>query len=1192
MKNLYFCFIFSNLIQGNASIQRLAEQHGGQVVQQGDTHLICRFRLVQDGLRCISAIRESALTDAKSQLSVGISKLGEQAAHAIARHHPDGIGLDGTVFPDLDSQSAARFVPIRPAPENLPEAALWWQDRPEPTAPLSVLTEREHAVATLYAQGHTYQEIAQTLSRAPATIRTHLAAIYRKLNVSSKVELLHLFHGTSQTSATAHPAQEPGPAAPLSERRLLTFVVIEIAVSVPGGGTVDIETQLTVVDRISQCLAPELARLDGVWGHQFGQRLLACFGWPDADEDDALTAASFALRAQVLIAAATLPASVTVQCGIGLASGICVLRDVTQGNGLAKAFFGQNLMAAERCAQHAGPGRILADATMARALTGFFNLSPDHGPGGCMEITGQVSAPVRYISRIHPAHGPLVGRADELALLTNRWSRARQRTCQAILLTGDAGIGKSRLAHAIVQKALETNATIIAFQSAPQYQNTPLWPFARWLAAQALPDGDQANQLAQLYRYLAQFGETLGQSTPFFALMLGIGPADHDTFATLSPKQRREGMLDAVVQLILAMGKSTPLFLLFEDLHWADSSSREVLARLAASRSGLSIMIVATARNEGLDGDWKSSFDQLGLSGLDQRSAMILARRVAPIQNAHLLDTLVAQAGGVPLFIEELSRSLATTPHDPLENRIASEVPDTLTALLAARFDGLALNAAILHHAACIGRDFHRDLLIAVTDHPAKEVDAMIASLIEAGLVDQHGSASQAVFIFRHALFRDAIYGRILRSERQAMHARIAEVINQQYPELAARHPELVGYHLLQGGDPVTSAPLLIAAARAAMAKASYPEASALIECGLDALTTQDETPEQLAQGIDLRFLAYAARGLRGNPDKLLSLLKDAEVLAQRLDDPVRLCKALSSQTYLMASAGQIQAAIKVGKRNVAQMRLAVDRNMFVMGKLMLSRALYASGQYNETVLHSTRSLALLDRDVTADNREIGLLNQVYNAFGWAILGHAEMGAFTEAEALIDEATGLLPHLTGNSAHERLWLALAVARKCLLAGDHAGAVGILEPELDLCANHYPAYLPRIYSTLGASYIASGRIERGRTLLQEAETEAYAIGFRFGLAQVLILLGNALWVSGDTDAALAKIDAGVSLAQDIGEQGNEAWGLLAKARIAQDNGAAQHAQAFLLRSEQLAQTLDIRPLQNACTRFRSASGFEG
>ncbi|MEP3436691.1 MAG: AAA family ATPase [Hoeflea sp.] len=1184
MSKVYVCLILRDADDLRSTLREIIEAFDGKVLDQDDKRVICGFPDSPSALRCVGKLRSEVASDQHDAFSAAFSKVGREVAIAIATRSEYGVVMDAPAHADLDPQTAATFAPV-----DTPDGVVWHQ-LPLATNGWTRLTSREREIAELFAQGRTYQDIAKALSRAPSTVRTHLATIYRKLGVSSKFELLQTLQEalSDQDEAgkqheTAHSPCRSASVQNVSERRRLTLVVINLDLCIRDGSELDIELQMVAVDALSERIEPQLARIGGALGDRYGPRLVACFGWRSTAEDDAEMAARFALHVREVVTRLPLSEGVTASCRIGLNNGLCVTRHGSEVR-FAGTFFGQTLTRAEELAMLAPANGILAEARLERSLGGAFETVASDLHSEAIEIVGEVVRPDRFAARAGARPAALVGRAEELALLMSRWSRARQGDGQAVLLVGEAGIGKSRLARTIQANAESQGARTLVLQCAPQFSDTPLWPFSQWLRTLAAINGDRTAQSGQLRSFLSGFGAEMVRRAGIFEIMLGIqAETDDPELAALTAKARRERILDTVGELIARINDNTPVMLLFEDAHWADSSSLEVLARIAASRRGQPLMAVATCRPGGLVEDWKVHFDQLSVNRLDHRSAMILARQSisGPIHNANLLDTVVIRAGGVPLFVEELARTFAAPGRESPQATIGTEVPEPLADFLAARFDGLELKQDILHYAACIGREFSRDLLVAVSEHPANVVDDIIATLVDQGLVDLQTPSSRTRYAFRHVLYRDAAYGRILRGSRQQMHARIAAVLDKKFPELAARHPELVGHHLLLGGNPSASVPHLTAAARAAMAKASYSEASALIERGLQALETQDETPEALAHGIDLRFLAYAARGLRGNPSELLALLKDAEALAGRLGDPVRMCKSLSSQTYLLASAGQIDGAIEVGQRSIKQITVEQNRNMFVMGKLMLSRAVYAKGRYVETVHHSTKALRLLGRDVGEDDREVGLLNQVYNAFGWAILGYSELGRFNEADSLIHEATALLPNLRGTGAHERLWLAFAAARKCLLTGDHTGTCVHLEPILDLCASQYPAYLPRVFSTLGASHVAAGRLERGLKFLEQAEAEARAITFRFGHAQVLTLLGEALWQSGNAEQALLKIREGLSMARDIGESGNEAWALLAMGRILKDTGEADEAVEYLEGAERIARTLEIGPLLAQC-----------
>jgi tetratricopeptide (TPR) repeat protein len=556
-----------------------------------------------------------------------------------------------------------------------------------------------------------------------------------------------------------------------------------------------------------------------------------------------------------------------------------------------------------------------------------------------------------------------------------------------------------------------------------------------------------------------------------------------------------------------------------------------------------------------------------------------------------VLAQILAKTDGFPLFVEELTKTVLESgllkdagdsyelagPLSPLT------IPSTLQDSLMARLDHLGTAKEVAQIGAAIGRAFSYRLLAAVSPLNGTELHSALGQLVESELVYRRGTGVEATYVFKHALVQDVAYETFLKSQRQRLHARIAEVLEERFPDVAANQPELVAYHLSESGQSAKSIDFWIMAARQALSRAAYREASSFVGHGLTAVQAQAETPKTMAAAVDVRLLKYAAQYPLGKPQSLLAILAETEGIAARLNDPGRLCKVLSTQTYVLASDGQVDAAIAVGQRNVENISENDGVNIFCNGKLMLGRGLYAAGRYTEAIHHAKEVMDLVGENVERGKRDaVGLLSHTINARAWLVLCHAERGEFDEGISL--GATGLLL-LKGMQGvkHECLWMEYAIGRLNVVKGDFAVALEGLEPVWPFCESNYPVYLPRVASSLGTAYAASGNVDKGLNLLCQADDQSSSTGFQFGHALVLSQLAEVLLMAGKETEARDKATRAIEIARNAGERGNEGWAACVLGDITAQCIQPGDAKAHYNQGLEIAEALSMAPLRARCLR---------
>ena len=871
-------------------------------------------------------------------------------------------------------------------------------------------------------------------------------------------------------------------------------------------------------------------------------------------------------------------------------------------DGAPELFLGDTLIVAEALLAAAEPGQSLLTEAIGRRLAGLFDIHEcaaaaaagfaTHGKAFVVER--ELAGAIRFEARVGPTPLKMVGRDEELALLLGRWRRAKAGEGQAVLLVGEAGIGKSCIVRAMIDETAGESVRLISYQCTPNHRDTALWPIVTQLLAAAGFAGEDPDdqKLAKLARVLEEAGPEVMEAMPLIAALVGIGDADRQgIFAELPPQIRRARTLDTLVRYLIGLARSSPLLVVFEDIHWADPSTGDLLEQLIEAISGHAVLLLMTSRSSEQQGLVDHlHLAQLSISRLDRQGTTSIVREVAGAAQVPdaWLDAVFERADGIPLFIEELTKSFveATVSAGRIRHAGAANpalplaIPETLHDLLVARLDRLPIDKEVAQIAACIGREFSHELLTAAAEKPDAALQSTLDQLVASGLVFMRGTPPEASYLFKHALIRDAAYDSLLRKQRERLHARIAKVLEARFPDVVATQPELIAHHLAEGGQSARAIEFWMAAAHQALPRAAYREALTFVDHGLAAADAQADSPDMLAAAVDLRFLKYAAQFPLGEPQQIIKILAEAERKAFELNDPIRLCRVLSSQSYVLSSDGQVDDAIAVAQRGDALITENDDPHWFVMAKFMLARSLYAAGRYAEAIHQVTDTMDLLGEDIERGKRFPGFLNQTVSARAWLILFHAERGDFEAGERHGEDGLRLAQSaLCGD--HERLWVCNAIGRLNVVKADFGTAIKILEPILAVCENKFQVYISRVASSLGAAYAASGRLEDGLSLLRQADDHGRSIGFKFGRALVLAQLAEALLTAGKISQAGDKATEAVEIAHDAGERGNEGWAMWVLGNLASRSGQPGHAESHYRQALEIAETLEMAPLRIRC-----------
>ncbi|MGK9232551.1 AAA family ATPase [Inquilinus limosus] len=671
-------------------------------------------------------------------------------------------------------------------------------------------------------------------------------------------------------------AGQPKPAAPLeAERRQLTVMFVDLVGSTALASGRDPEELRDLIQGYQNTVAGEITRFEGHIAKFLGDGVLAYFGWPRAHEDEAERAVRAGLRVTEAVTALTEPGGATLAARVGIATGLVVVGElIGEGEARERAVIGETPNLAARLQGVADPGtvviaestrRLLGEAFIYRDL-GTVQLKGFPGPVQAWHVVGEGAAESRFDAQHGTSTTALVGRDQELALLLDRWQQAKEGEGQIVLLAGEPGIGKSRLVRSLRDQLAGTPHTPLSHFCSPFHTNSALYPVVGLLdrAAGIRREDPPEEQLLKLEAMLALATDDVRESVPLLADLLAIPTGQRYGPLHLSPHQKREQTFQALLEQLEGLAARQPVLAIYEDVHWADPTTLELLDRIVDEVQGLPVLMIVTFRPEFIP-RWAGHghVTALSLSRLGRRHGAAVVDRITggKLLPQEVLEQILAKTDGVPLFVEELTKAVLesglledrgshyelTGPLPPLA------IPTTLQDSLMARLDRLAPVKEVAQIAACIGREFGRELLKVITPLDEDALQHALNELLEAELVFRRGVPPDIVYSFKHALVQDIAHESLLRSKRQQIHARIAAALEEHYPAVAEIEPETIALHLTEAGLASRAVGHWLRAGRNAAGRSANLEAISHLTKGLEALKSCPEGPERDRQELALQ---------------------------------------------------------------------------------------------------------------------------------------------------------------------------------------------------------------------------------------------------------------------------------------------------------------------------------------------------
>jgi class 3 adenylate cyclase/tetratricopeptide (TPR) repeat protein len=798
---------------------------------------------------------------------------------------------------------------------------------------------------------------------------------------------LSLGHRRRLRRAIAELADKPLPLGPISAssegarivgdnpERQLTVLFCDLVGSTELSQRLDPEDLRELIRLYQGAVTRVVMHHNGYIANFQGDGIVSYFGWPLANEDEAVQAVRAGLDAVAAVGQLRFPEDVRLQSRVGISSGIVVVGDLeAAGLRQSAAVAGETPNLAARLQALAEPGAVVIGGLTRNLVGAAFDLEElglqilkgIDKPVPAWRVLGERLVQTRFDSRQRRLT-PFIGREQETALLVECFERAASGKGQAVLLSGEAGIGKSRLVHMLHTRLSATPypPTRIRIQCSPFHTASALYPVIRHLehAAGFLSDDRPQQKLAKLEALLQRAADDVSEGTALLAPLLSIPIPDRYELIDLTPEQRNARTLRMLADQLPGVTKGEPVLFIVEDVHWIDLTTRELIGQVLARISDARTLVLITYRPE-FQSDWPphSHVTALTLNRLSHRHGAEMVRAAGgTMLSEEVVERIRRRADGVPLYIEELTRSVV----DSGSAFGDSEIPETLQASLLARLDRLGSGAKELAQiAAVIGREFGTELLSAVTTKPRQALALAFEQLITSQVVLPVGLAQAGAYAFRHALIQDAAYQSLLLSSRRKYHREVAEALETRFPETAEHEPALIAQHYTAAGALEQAIPCWLRAGKRALARYADLESIAHFERGLQLARGLPEGLSRSRLSLDLLLSLGGARLRAGRHQEALEASKDAADVAGELKSAIDLAEAAvgaeQTERYIdgpvRESLGLLEAALQaLGERETPERCRVLSR---------LGRALFSS--------HVADRAAQLLRDASSLARRLG----------------------------------------------------------------------------------------------------------------------------------------------------------------------------------------------------------------------------
>ncbi len=946
------------------------------------------------------------------------------------------------------------------------------------------------------------------------------------------------------------------------QRRQLTVMFCDLVGSTALSRSLDPEDLLEVIRIYRKRASEMIARYDGFVAGYKGDGIIVYFGYPRAHEDDAIRAIHTGLD---IVAAFDRPSAQPnekhaqhLDVRIGIATGLVVVGDlIAEGAAEPSIAMGEAPNLAARLQALGKPNSVLIAGETRELARGEFeyvdegsaNLKGFSEPVRVWRVLRASNAESRFDAARSRRLTPLVGRDGELQQLRALWQRASSGEGRVVLLSGEAGIGKSRIAETLSESIAGEPHIRLHYQCSPYHANSPLYPFIHELerAADFKPPDTPDEKRGKLEALLAATATDSGKSMALLAALLSLPTSPRHPAFEMVPQQLKDKTLIALLDRIDALAARAPVLMLLEDAHWIDPTSIELLNLLAPRAQAIRVLAIITSRSAA-DYAWVGlqHVSSIQVERLDRRQSATMVDRALEGARlpAEVIEQIIAKADGVPLFIEELSKTVRVFDQMPASgsSSLASrpDIPSTLQDSLMARLDHLGSAKEVAQIAAVVGREFTRDLLAALSSLVEGELSDALARLTSSAVVFGRGEPPWTTFTFKHALLRDAAYGSMLRARRRELHARIAEILERDYPERVRTEPEVVAHHCTQAGRSVPAAGYWAAAAQRALNRSANVETIDHATKGLALLA--DVPPgverDRLEAGLEiLRGAAYRAASGFASSNAERSFTRARE-LCERLDDVPRLMDATRGLFSCYYARGALALAAEQG-RNVGALGDRMNHpGSRMLGHWMFGCVSFWQGAFATARVELEEAFSLYDPDdqlarTLALQIDPGVNSLVHLSWLRWILGFPDQAVETGEKAIA----------TARRLSQPFALAMALFFACATracCGHHDAARRLLDELLAITFEHGLRYLGTSARVLHAQELIAQEdcdeaLQQVRTAFSEFQAQEAGVGLPWSMC----IAASAYARLGKADEGLTTLGQAFDAAERNGEHHWEA-----------------------------------------------------
>ncbi len=950
-----------------------------------------------------------------------------------------------------------------------------------------------------------------------------------RVKLRGPLEDLRSGRASDQVAQTAQPHAEG------AERRRITVMFIDLVGSTALQSRLDPEDMAEVIRAYQDACAGVITRFGGHVAKYMGDGVLAYFGWPAAHEDEVAQAVRAGLA--IVDSVSDLEADGTaLESRVGLATGLVVVGDlVGEEESQERVVVGETPNLAARLQGEAQPNHVvISEGTW--SLLGRDFLVTDLGERELKGIEGltrifSVDGEQVIESRFEATHEsllPIVGREHELALVMDRWRLTTSGEGQGVLLVGEAGIGKSRITRAVLDALADEPHVQIRYQCSPNHVDSALWPVVRQLmfASQISPSDDPEVRRQKLASVIVRSVDD-GEDARFIARLLGFDEDDPGG-DVLDPAVQRVRTLEALVRQLLVLSQREPALVVLEDAHWSDPTTLELIERILGAVERARVMVLITSRP-----DQQPRFDafphmssvalnRLGRDGVEQIVRELSSdSQLAP----ELIDEIITKTDGVPLFAEELTKTVLETG--------GTEVPATLHDSLMARLDRIGEVKEVAQVAACIGREFDYGLLALIVDQSDSELQEALEKLGNAALVFRRGTPPEAHYTFKHALLQDIAYESLLKSRRRDTHSRIADALETQLLDTADTEPEVVAYHLSAAQQPKRAIPYWEMAGRRSVENSANTEAVGHLNEALraaDLLDASEET-DRIRLGIYAE-LAGPLMSTKGyNAPETVAVFQHVQRLVKELDDDEMMFPALYQQWLAPLFNGETQKALDVAYEFEALADGRSDDALTLMGQRILGISQFYVGEHVKAVV----TLANVERLYRPeDHEELRFrFGQDPYAAGMSFRGVAHVATGQFDLALVDVAAATKRADEVNHANTVGYTGVFGSQTVSWALDDLSRVNEVADKTIELSERYGMVLWRGYSRVfrGWSSVHEGDAARGFRMIDDgfADLKTNRTGTHIRLC--MAMHAEALCVAGRIEEGLELIDQAFAATPD-------------------------------------------------------------